>query len=193
MSSRSSKSTRAIAIPTSTEGAPRAGYDPKSGKQPANIAGWYPKGFVNLALEKGYKLGFQASSDHWSTHISFFVAIAEKNDRNAILDAIKRRHTYAATDNIVLDFRTGDAIMGDALTAERAPTFSVYVAGTGDLSKVEILRDSEVIAKLPAQGAECKGTWTDPQPQAGTHYYYTRVTQADGELAWGSPIWVTKK
>jgi hypothetical protein len=25
------------------------------------------------------------------------------------------------------------------------------------------------------------------------HYYYLRVTQADGELAWGSPIWVDKK
>src|SRR5262249_8902607 len=32
------------------EEAPRAGYDPKTKKEPANIAGWYPKGFVNLAL-----------------------------------------------------------------------------------------------------------------------------------------------
>jgi hypothetical protein len=175
------------------QGAPRAGFDPKSGKEPANIAGWYPKGYVNLALGKGYKLGFQASSDHWSTHISFFVVLAEKNDRQAILDAIKKRHTYAATDNIILDFRCGDRIMGDEVSALKAPAFSVYVRGTANLAKVEILRDSEVIATLPAQTAECKGSWTDPQPLAGSHYYYARVTQADGELAWASPIWVTTK
>jgi hypothetical protein len=175
------------------EGAPRAGFDPKSGKEPANIAGWYPKGYVNLALGKGYKLGFQASSDHWSTHISFFVALAEKNDRAAILDAIKKRHTYAATDNIILDFRCGDRIMGDEVTVEKAPTFSVYVHGTANLPKVDILRDSEVVATLTPRGAECKDSWTDPQPLLGTHYYYARVTQTDGELAWASPIWVTKK
>src|SRR5439155_721124 len=89
------------------EGAPRAGYDPKTGTEPANIAGWYPKGFINLALEKGHKLGFQASSDHWSTHISYMIVLAEKNERKAILDAVKKRHVYAATDNILVDFRSG--------------------------------------------------------------------------------------
>src|SRR5437588_8986332 len=81
------------------EGAPRAGYEPKTGKEPVNIAGWYPKGFINHALDKGYKLGFQASSDHWSTHISFFVILAEKNERQGLLDAVKKRHCYGATDN----------------------------------------------------------------------------------------------
>ena len=38
--------------------------------------------------------------------------------------------------------------------------------------------------------AEYKGTWTDPKPTAGVHYYYVRVQQADGQLAWGSPMWI---
>jgi hypothetical protein len=175
------------------EGAPRAGYDPKTGKEPANVAGWYPKGFVNLALQKGYKLAFQASSDHWSTHISFFIILAEKHDRQGLLDAVKKRHCYGATDNILVDFRCGEKIMGDELTIDKAPTFTLHIHGTADLGTVEILRDSEAIAKLLAKGAIYKGDWTDPQPQAGTHYYYVRVTQADGELAWGSPIWVELK
>src|SRR5262245_62160817 len=85
------------------EGAPRTGYEAKSGKEPVNIAGWYPRGFINRALEKGYKLGFQASSDHWSTHISFFVVLSERHERTALLEAIKKRHCYGATDNIILD------------------------------------------------------------------------------------------
>ncbi len=191
------------------EGAPRAGYDPKSKKEPANVAGWYPKGFVNHALQKGYRLGFQASSDHWSTHISYFIALVElrnagtiDDERQALLDAIKKRHCYGATDNIFLTFVCDhQAIMGDEITVNAAPNFSVRAFGTAPLAKIEILRDSEVVASLlpkDHKGAEFQYTgtehpWTEPQPQPGTHYYYVRVLQTDGEIAWSSPIWVTKK
>ncbi len=29
-------------------------------------------------------------------------------------------------------------------------------------------------------------------PAGGTNYYYMRVIQADREMAWASPVWVTK-
>lgn len=32
--------------------------------------------------------------------------------------------------------------------------------------------------------------WTDPSPQGGRHAYWVRVTQADGEMAWSSPLYV---
>jgi hypothetical protein len=175
------------------EGAPRAGYDPQSGKQPANVAGWYPKGFVNLALQKGHKLAFQASSDHWSTHISFFIILAEGRDRQRLLKAVKQRHCYAATDNILVDFRCGAAIMGDVVVTEQAPKFQIHVVGTANLAKVDILRDSEAVATLTPGVKELKTEWTDPKAAAGTHYYYARVLQTDQEIAWGSPIWVEWK
>jgi hypothetical protein len=175
------------------EGTPRAGNDPQTAIPPANVAGWFPKGYVNLALEKGYKLSFQASSDHWSTHISFFIILAEGRDRQSLLDAVLKRRCYAATDNILVDFRSGAHLMGADMTTDRAPRFRVHVVGTSKLAKVDVLRDSESIAQLSAQGAEYDGEWADPLPRPGTHYYYVRVEQADGEIAWGSPIWVTMK
>ncbi|MCI0378971.1 MAG: hypothetical protein L0215_15290, partial [Gemmataceae bacterium] len=175
------------------ENAPRAGFDPKTDKLPANVAGWFPKGFVNLALHKGIKFGFQASSDHWSTHISYMIVIAEEHSRKGILDAVKQRHVYGATDNILVEFRSGDKIMGDELTVAGNPTFQVFVHGTNTIRKIDVLRDSEVVATISPKDAVYKGDWTDPEPQAGTHYYYIRVLQADQEIAWGSPIWVTRK
>ena len=175
------------------EGAPRAGYDPQSGNLPANVAGWFPKGFVNLALQKGIKLGFQASSDHWSTHISFFIILAEGRDRQSLLKAVKQRHCYAATDNILVDFRCGDAIMGDDVAVTKAPTFDLHVVGTAKIAKIDILRDSQVIDTLKPAGSDFKAQWSDANALAGTHYYYVRVVQADGEIAWGSPIWVEWK
>jgi hypothetical protein len=173
------------------EGAPRAGYDPKTDKLPANIAGWFPKGYINLALQQGYKLGFQASSDHWSTHISFFIILSEKNDRQSLLDAVKKRRCYGATDNIYVDWRSGDTLMGGETTGPAS--FRLNVIGTGPLAKVEILRDSEPMTTLKSAGNEVRADWTDPAPKAGTHYYYARIVQNDGEIAWASPIWVTSK
>jgi hypothetical protein len=175
------------------EGAPRAGFDPKSGKQPANIAGWFPKGYINLALDKGYRLGFQASSDHWSTHISYFIILAEKNERQALLDAVRVRHCYGATDNIILDVRSGKHVMGDEFKTAQAPALDIRVIGTGKLAKIDVIRDGEVAATLRPDGQEHRATWTDPAPKAGTHYYYVRVMQEDGEIAWGSPMWITRE
>jgi len=31
---------------------------------------------------------------------------------------------------------------------------------------------------------------TDSRPSKAVDFYYVRVTQADGNLAWSSPIWV---
>jgi hypothetical protein len=175
------------------EDAPRAGYDPQLNKEPANVAGWYPKGYVNLALKKGYKFGFQASSDHWSTHISFFIILAEGRDRQSLLKAVKQRHCYAATDNILVDFRCGDKIMGDEVSVAGQPTFDIHVVGTGNIAKIDVLRDSEVIETLRPKGTTFKGNWTDEKAGKVPHYYYIRVLQADGEIAWGSPIWVEMK
>jgi hypothetical protein len=174
------------------QGAPRAGYEAKSGKKPVNIAGWYPDGFIDRALDKGYKLGFQASSDHWSTHISYFVVLAEKNDRESILEAIKKRHCYAATDNIVLDVRCGDHLMGDAFNAREAPVFQLRVVGTGKLEGIDFLADGKVVDTIKPDGSDYQGEWKVPK-KAGSHYYYVRVRQADGELAWSSPLWVESK
>jgi hypothetical protein len=154
-----------------------------------------PEGYVSVALQKGYRLGFQSSSDHISTHVSYCCVLAEEFSRKGLIAAMKKRHTYAATDNIILDVRSGDHLMGDEFkTAE--PKFSVAVVGTAPLSTVEILRNSDVVytwkPKEPA--TEAKFDWTDAKPVVNAKqasYYYVRVTQQDGQMAWASPMWVT--
>jgi hypothetical protein len=174
------------------QGAPRAGYSPDSKKLPTNVGGWKADGFIDLALKKGYKLGFQASSDHWSTHISFFVILSEKRDRESLLAAVLKRHCYGATDNIIVNFRSGEHIMGDEFKTSAAPKLEMEVIGTGKIAKIDILRDSEVVHTLQPQGDRYSGTWTDPKPLTGTHYYYIRVLQADDEIAWASPMWIER-
>src|SRR5205807_6470223 len=55
-----------------------------------SLGGWEPKGFVNLALKRGYRLAFECSSDHISTHLSYCNVLVTEPTREAVIDAIKK-------------------------------------------------------------------------------------------------------
>ena len=160
-----------------------------------SIGGWEPKGFVNLALQKGYRLAFQCSSDHLSTHISYAHVYAESNSRESLIKAIKERHIYGSTDNIVAEYRCraeGNTYMlGDEFTTTAAPTLELKLVGTAPFAKITLVKD-DVEIPLPCETKnEIELKWTDPQPTAGkTSYYYVRGEQTDGELVWVSPMWI---
>ena len=65
-----------------------------------------PRASSGTRFEKGYRLGFESSSDHVSTHLSYAIVYAEDTTRPALIEAFKKRHCYAATDNILLDVRS---------------------------------------------------------------------------------------
>ena len=164
----------------------------KSG-EPADAPGGYePIGVVRNAWNKGYRLGITVSSDHGSTHYSYTMVYTDRVTREGILDAIRRRHTYGATDNIVLDVRMGEHFMGDEFFAPEPLPISVKVRGTTDIAKVNVLRDGEVVYVHEPEGqtAEFEYLDQDPREGRGMQYYYVRVEQADGNVAWGSPMWV---
>ena len=175
------------------EGAPRAA---SRLNQHAQKSGWQPQGFWWNALAKGYKLGVQSSSDHWSTHISYACLLSENLTREGLMDAIRRRHAYAATDNIILDFRahSGDAqyIMGDSFPAAGLVRFSVRVAGTGAIKQIDLIRSQKFVYTARPGVKETSFEFSDQEPLKGESWYYVRVLQEDGQLAWSSPIWVKK-
>src|SRR5205085_12307820 len=113
--------------------------------------------------EKGYRLSFQSSSDHFSTHISYFIVLAEKHDRESILAAIKKRHCYGATDDIILDVQSSGRMMGDEFKAKEVPALDIHVIGTNSLARVGVVKDSEVVHTVQPGKAEYKGRWVDPK------------------------------
>ncbi len=175
-------------ISSEHEGAPR--WKGKNGGQPG---GWQKAGEVWNAWKKGYKIGVIASSDHMSTHIAYAMVYSPSTSRQDVWDSIKQRHTYGATDNIALEFKIGDCLMGDECRAAANSPFEVRVRGTGDIAAIHLIRDGEFIYKHEPTGPDAQFTFVDNQAGPGEHWYYVRVEQADEELAWSSPIWVTYK
>ncbi len=160
-----------------------------------SIGGWEPKGFVNLALLKGYRLGFQCSSDHLSTHISYAHIYAEELSREGLLKAIRERHTYGSTDNIVAEFTSNangrEYMLGDEFSTSTPPSFRIKLSGTATWDKITLVKD-DVEVPLKHDGSKVVDlTWTDPNPVSGkTSYYYVRGEQTDTELVWVSPMWI---
>ena len=174
------------------EGAPRAATAEKPiGQQ----GGFEPAGFVWNAWAKGYKLGVQAASDHISTHISYAATIAEDFTAGGLLEAMKKRHSYAATDNIVLDYRMRangrEYLQGDIAEVSGRFELVVNVIGTARIEQIDIIRDQTFLYNRQNLEQEVNLTFVDSDVEPGEHYYYVRVIQKNREIAWSSPIWVT--
>jgi hypothetical protein len=160
-----------------------------------SVSGFEPAGMVWNALGLQYRLAFQSSSDHISTHISYAVALAEDHTRAAILDAFKNRHCYAATDNILLDVRSGEHLMGDEFEARGPIELRVLAHGTRPIARLDIIKDFMYVYSTEPRQNRVELTWTDAERDrpAGESWYYVRLMQDDGELAWGSPLWVRSR
>jgi hypothetical protein len=157
--------------------------------------GYRPAGFFWNALAKGLKLGVQASSDHVSTHTSYAMIYTPSARREDIVQAMRDRHAYAATDNIVLDVTASDGertyMMGDILEARgRTVRFTIRTAATDAIDRIDLIKNNTIAFTRSGSGKQMTLDYTDAAPRPGENYYYVRVVQVDRNLAWSSPIWV---
>ncbi len=147
---------------------------------------------VHVALNKGYHLGFIASSDHLSTGASFACVWTPEVAREPIFRSMQARRTFGATDRIRLVFTSGDHWMGEQFTAAEIPEFRIEIDGTGPIAEV-VIYDNGVPTRSLAleEGAtSVRATYRPDQYFGGEHYVYVYMTQTDGNQAWSSPIWV---
>ena len=159
------------------------------------------EGFYWEALKKGYKAGIICSSDH-GYGAAYACVYAPENTRDAVWQALYDRRTYGSTTyGLVLEVRTSDGHwMGEEWSSSDAPELNIYVRGSAPIRSVEIIGRTKVLhaegsAKKPLDAAEHRIKWSDPEwsKQTGEQWYYVRVIQADDEMAWSSPVWVTPR
>lgn len=134
--------------------------------------------------------------------------ICKDQSRQALLDAMYQRSCYATTgERIIVNFTLAGKPMGSEVsTADKAGLsvnrhLSGTVAGTKKLKTIEIIRNGKVIETLKPDSYFLEFTYDDLNPlnkvtidnkdkKPPFVYYYIRVTQDDGNMAWSSPIWV---
>ncbi len=185
---------------------------------PRPLVNQNPGSFYQDALKKGYKFGVIASSDyhqallgqdiklqehpgnlncrHFQYRTGYTAVVTKELSRKGIFDALRSRHCYATTgERIYLDFRINGHPMGSDLniTGSGKVNISIEAAGTNKFERIEILKNSHVFYSCCPNGKMVTSLQcTDENLNAGTSYYYIRITQLDNEMAWSSPIWVTR-
>lgn len=178
------------------------------------------KGSVQNALKRNCRFGFIAGGlDDRGIYSGFFESdqvqyspgltgvICEKHTKEAILDAVYRRSCYATTGaRIILGFYLAGHAMGSELSTAAKPGLLVnrhlsgYIAGTDTIAQVEIIRNGQVIQTFKPTSYHFDYYYDDMEDLAKIVldgrgrspfvYYYLRVTQEDGNIAWSSPIWL---
>ncbi len=176
------------------EGAPRS---PTARELAASVPAHeaiHPKGYVWNALAKGYRLGFESSSDHISTHSGYAVALVERPGREAIVEAFRARRCFAATDNIALVVKCADHLMGEEFQLAGQPTLEIRAAGTAPITRLDVVRNNRYVFSTEPKRETLDLKWTDANPPSEpVSYYYVRILQADGNLAWSSPMWIHRQ
>lgn len=159
----------------------------------------------NNALKQGYHLGVGLDHD---SHNSVFgrqtagrlVVLATSLTQSSILEAFRKMRFYSSDDwNVKVDFTISNQPMGSILTQTGSPTITVSITDP-DIS--ESISSITVYYGVPGSG-NLPGilntvnnlsalTFTHTIANNTTYYYYLRITQADGNTIWTSPIWYTR-
>ncbi len=150
------------------------------------------------ALDNGWHLAPEGSDDthdaNWGNVRSWTGILAPGLSRQCIWDAMKNRRVYSTLDrNCELSFTVNGAAMGD-IVGEPVEKVGVVVTvadpdRSDTIAKIELYQDGKVVRTDEPSASSCE--WkTTCTPDPGPHYYFAKVTQADGNPLWSAPVWV---
>ena len=115
--------------------------------------------------------------------------------RSAVWDALHARHCYGTTGaHIIVLFHVNDHLPGSEVKVSEpdAPREVTWRAiGTGNIKRVDLLRRNDIAKQWFGQGwDDISATFEYSEPISKEEWWYLRVIQQDGEIAWTSPIWI---
>lgn len=171
--------------------------------------GRYNKGaLVSEALQSGIRLGFVGSSD---THTGlpgndFFWACggypggltavwAKELSPRGIWQALHNRSCYATTRaRIFVRFCVNGAPMGSEIRladTKEPRKIEAEIHGTTQIDEINVIRNGQVFAAATPDSEDAFLDLVDEEPLTEHgYYYYLKVRQTDGNMAWASPVWV---
>ena len=177
------------------------------------VSAWSPHMVVNPqaihdTLNTGRRLGFTGGSDSHRRNPGFCGALtgvyATELTAEALVQSICRRRTIATTGSMIaLEFRIGDAFIGDDVSPSGTVPVTVRAWAPRPIKSLAVIRDGQIIKELEGVNDVEVTLEFDEQISSGDHWYYARavlhgdvpnlpnnIVVAEGNHAWTSPIWV---
>ena len=169
----------------------RGSYEYKGAPREAKRSTPKPGYFLQDAWARGIVIGVIASPDHGGG-MGKACVYAPELSREAILDALRARHCFGTTAaRIFLDVRVNGHLMGEKVRepALKSVEVQIRVRCPAPIDRIEVCRNNRFIYSRKPNAKTATLTFVDTDPLPGRSYYYVRVIQTDGEIAWSSPVW----
>lgn len=149
------------------------------------------------ALAKGIRIGIIASSDHGQTHearAGVYVPVRDGFSRTGILGALRDRRAFGSTVAVALRMEISGRPIGEELELAEAPALRAQVDAASTIRRVEVVRDGAFVYSVEPGTAHADLTYSDVDLKPGASaYYYVRALIGERDIAWSSPVWVTRK
>lgn len=146
-----------------------------------------PDHSVQHGLNLGYRFGFTSGGEHEG--VGTTGVFARELTRDAIFDALYHRQVYGTTSiHLFATFFADESFMGSEIgTPPAFVTLHGVIRGTDDISAVIAVSNLGEIDLTPHYNPET-GKYSTELSTANMEWVYLRVKQADGNMAWMSPI-----
>jgi Protein of unknown function (DUF3604) len=150
---------------------------------------------------------YESDQIQYSPGLTAIIAIEQT--REALFQALINRSCYATTgERIVLGFYIAGSAMGTELNTKAKPGLNFnrhltgFVAGTTLIKEIAFIRNGKPFHAIQPKATHYEFAIDDtellskillPAPNKENPpfvYYYVRILQEDGHLAWSSPIWI---
>jgi len=155
----------------------------------------------NKLLEAGFHVAFSTNQDNhcanWGTAYSNRTGVLIANGvplgRDSFVEALRARRVFATMDKeSQLVLTANGRLMGERFTNSGPLTLVANFANTAGKTVAAVA----IMEGVPGRGgvvtqmsSEATTTFT---PAPGAHFYYAKVTQADGKVLWSAPVWVNQ-
>lgn len=159
--------------------------------------------------DKGFFAEFLQNS-HKQYNEGLTGILASELNRTTLFESLYQRACYATSgEKIIVGYEIAGFIMGSEVSTLDKPGLlvnrhiNVFAAGTQPITKIEIIRNGKVLySHIPKEKNRYQQfTYDDMESLESILidnkdkkppfvYYYVRVLQEDGHVAWASPVWI---
>jgi hypothetical protein len=165
-----------------------------------NVEKRYEQGFL-AALDHGWRVGAVAAQDNhqadWGTASGHMTGIwAQSLTSSALLEALRARRTFGSEDSdLLLSLHLNETWMGSSIQGwtNQALRFRLQVddPGLGEIvARADLLTNGGFVLATTTGSSNRLERRLNLNNAGGSRWFLARVQEADGDLAYSSPIWV---
>ena len=160
-------------------------------------------GGVKNALDGGYRYGFVAGWDYHGAYVGVpgaYTGLVNPSNwsRSGVFDTIRRRHTWAAQDKILMSVSASNGsdtlLMGDAagsIIRDMSVNYTLEGASGHNIENVSFFFDGVIVNFTRYSGRQNVSGVFNANIDEDSNYLFVEAVQDDGARAWSSPIYVS--